>query len=89
MFIYKNYSEEIVKKILNQVLHSYPHICRCDKCIADMMACSLNCVKPKYVVNEEGKIYTSALTEIDKQEKISITASVITAVEKVSSNPKH
>lgn len=89
MSLYKNYSEEIVYKILLEVLQNYPNVCKCDKCIADMMACALNHVKPKYVVNDQGKIYISALYEINKQEKISITAIVIYAVEKISANPMH
>lgn len=89
MYSFKNFSEDIVHKILFQVLENYPDICKCDKCIADMMALSLNCVKPKYVVSEVGEIYTKALNEIDKQELISITACVVTAVETVSKNLKH
>lgn len=85
----KNYSEELVRDMLFKILEQYPTICQCDKCIADIMALSLNCVKPKYVSTEKGMIYTKALNEIDKQEKISISASIIKAIEKVSSNPNH
>jgi len=86
---YKNYAEDQVEYILKSVLKDYPNICTCQKCLDDMSALALNSIKPKYVVSEEGKIYTTALNEIDKQEEISITAQVIRAVEKVSANPKH
>jgi len=89
LFQFRNYSEELVEKILFQVLENYPHICKCEKCITDMMAFSLNIVKPKYVVSEEGAIYTKALNEANKQELISATATIINAVELVSKNPKH
>lgn len=89
MWGYKNYSEELVKEMLSKILDDYPTICKCDKCIADIMTLSLNSVKPKYVLTEKGMIYTKALNEIDKQEKISIAASIIKSIEKVSSNPNH
>lgn len=89
MFRFRNYSEELVKKILFKVLEDYPHICKCEKCLTDMMALSLNVVKPKYVVSEQGAIYTKALNEANKQELVSTTASVINAVEIVSKNPRH
>lgn len=89
MWGYKNYSEELVKDMLSKILEDYPNVCKCDKCIADIMTLSLNSVKPKYVSTEKGMIYTKALNEIDKQEKISMVASIIKAIEKVSANPNH
>jgi len=89
LFKFRNYSEELVQKILFQVLENYADICKCEKCLSDMMAFSLNVVKPKYVVSEEGAIYTKALNEANKQELISTTATIINAVEIVSKNPRH
>lgn len=86
---YENYAEIQVKNTLKNVLKQYPNICTCKKCINDMSALALNSVKPKYVVSETGKIYACALSEINKQECVSITAEVIKAVEIVSSNPRH
>jgi len=86
---YKNYAETQVENVLKRVLKDYTNICTCDKCISDISALALNSIKPKYVVSESGKIYTSALNEIDKQEGVTITAQVIKAVEIVSANPQH
>ncbi len=86
---YKNYAENQVEHILKSVLKDYPNICTCKKCLDDMSALALNSIKPKYVVSEAGKIYTTALNEIDKQEGVSITTQVIKSVETVSANPKH
>lgn len=86
---YKNFAEDQVEHVLKSVLKDYPSVCTCKKCLDDMSALALNSIKPKYVVSEVGKIYTSALNEIDKQEVISITAQVIRAVEIVSANPRH
>ncbi len=89
MYTCINYSEEVVKNILNNLLVQYKNICKCDRCLADMTALALNKVKPRYVVTEEGMIYAKSLLEVDRQEKISIMAIVINAIEEVSQNPKH
>ncbi len=89
MTSYKNYAEIQVENTLKSVLKEYKNICTCKKCVSDMTALALNSVKPKYVVSETGKIYASALSEINKEENISIIAEVIKAVETVSKNPKH
>ena len=86
---YKNYSETQVESILKRALKDYPDVCTCRKCLDDMAALVLNCVKPKYVVSETGEIYTSALNEIDKEEEVSILTQAIHAIETVSHNPRH
>ncbi|ARC83989.1 late competence development ComFB family protein [Clostridium argentinense CDC 2741] len=84
-----NYSEVIVKNLLDKLLLSYSDICKCEKCKADMMALSLNYVKPRYVVSEKGQLYTKAQTEINHGEMVVITSSVLRAIEVVSANPRH
>ncbi|MDU1412129.1 MAG: late competence development ComFB family protein [Clostridium sp.] len=89
MHSYKNFAEDQVLAILKRTLKDYPDICTCEKCLDDMAALVLNSVKPKYVVSETGKIYTSALNEVNKQEEIFILSQVIQAIETVSKNPRH
>ncbi len=89
MHSYKNFAEEQVSVILNRVLKDYPDVCKCQKCLDDMTALVLNSVKPKYVVSEAGKIYTSALNEINRDEEVFILAQVVQAIETVSKNPRH
>lgn len=89
MHSYKNFAEEQVSVILNRVLKDYPDVCKCQKCLDDMTALVLNSVKPKYVVSEAGKIYTSALNEVNRDEEVFILAQVVQAIETVSKNPRH
>lgn len=89
MYKLRNYSEEAVDNILAKILNEYGDICKCEKCILDIKAYSLNSIKPKYVVSEKGEIYTRAFNEIDKQEIINITEAIMTAIDIVSKNPKH
>ncbi|MCY6354628.1 late competence development ComFB family protein [Clostridium sp. ZS2-4] len=89
MYSLKNYSEELVDQLLPRTLQSYNNICKCKKCTLDIKAYALNSIKPKYVVSEQGEIYTRVLNEINKQEMINIVESIMRAIEVISKNPRH
>ncbi|MCY6371419.1 late competence development ComFB family protein [Clostridium ganghwense] len=89
MYKLKNYSEELVDQLLPKTLKDYKDICKCEKCILDIKAYALNSITPKYIVTDQGEIYTRALNEINKQETINIIKSITKAIEVVSKNPKH
>ena len=89
MYNLKNFSEVEVNKLLGHILNGYDNICKCEKCKLDIKAIALNSLSTKYIVSEQGEIYTSALTEVDKQEKINVTTAITKAIEIVSANPKH
>lgn len=89
MYKLRNYSEEIVDNLLDKILPQYDDICKCEKCRLDIKAYALNSIKPKYVVSDQGEIYTRALNEINKQEIINITESIMRGIEVVINNPKH
>lgn len=89
MYKLRNYSEEIVDNLLGKILPQYDSICKCEKCRLDIKAYALNSINPKYVVSDQGEIYTRALNEINKQEIINITESIMRGIEIVTNNPKH
>jgi competence protein ComFB len=89
MYNLKNFSEVEVNKLLDEILNRYDNICKCQKCRLDIKAVALNSLSSKYIVSEQGEIYTTALTEINKQETINVTTAIIKAIEIVSKNPKH
>ena len=89
MYSLKNYSETEVCKTLDKILNGYDNICKCAKCKLDIEAIALNSLGTKYIVSEQGEIYTKALAEIDKQEKINVTTAITKAIEIVAANPKH
>ncbi|AEB75036.1 late competence development ComFB family protein [Clostridium botulinum] len=89
MYQLKNYSEEIVDKLLIELLDNYDNICKCNQCTQDIKACALNYIKPKYITSTKGEIYARALNEINKQENINILKALIHAIDIVSKNPKH
>jgi len=89
MYSLKNFSETEVSNRLNTILKKYDDICKCEKCKLDIRALALNSLSTKYTVTEQGEMYTSALSEVNKQELIDVTAAIIKAIEIVSANPKH
>ena len=62
MYNLKNFSEVEVNKLLDNILNGYNNICKCEKCKLDIKAIALNSLSTKYIVSEQGEIYTSALT---------------------------
>lgn len=84
----KNYMEQIVDDIFPTVIDKYTDICKCEKCINDIKAITLNNLKPLYIVTEEGAIY-SRMKELEQQFKTDVMSEIIKAIEIVSKKPKH
>jgi len=89
MYSLKNFSETEVNILLEEILNRYDNICKCEKCKLDIKALALNDLSTKYIVSEQGELYTKALNEINKQEQINVVMAITKAIAKVSSNPKH
>jgi len=84
----KNCMEAFVFEALENALKSYPDICKCDKCIADMATWSLNNLPPKYVRSDLGDTYVR-LEMYQKQHYTQVINIVAQAIEVVSKNPHH
>jgi competence protein ComFB len=85
----KNEAENLVLVELERQLEDYEEpVCRCNECIVDMAAMSLNNVKPLYRVSLLGTLY--AATAKDEEEYAAkIRDAVATKKKKVHSNPGH
>ncbi len=87
-----NYPEVAVRALLDEVLDSYassnPGICRCERCIDDIMALALNNLPVKYVVTEQGTIITGAVYELVGG-KAQVIAAIASAIQKVHKQPRH
>jgi competence protein ComFB len=85
----KNEAENLVIKELGHQLEEYKDtICRCNDCIVDMAAISLNNVKPLYRVSLLGTLYTANAME-EKAYAKKIREAVSNAIKKVHNNPSH
>jgi competence protein ComFB len=85
----ENLNEELVIELIKKVLNEDETICRCQLCIEDIFALSLNKLKPLYVQStfKESTFKDYDLTKILDREKV--LAAVNEAVKTVSRHPHH
>ncbi|NLU50076.1 MAG: late competence development ComFB family protein [Syntrophomonadaceae bacterium] len=84
----KNIVEDLVWHNLDPVLDSHPHACRCKRCRADIAACALNRLKPRYVVSHKGEVIVKA-EYLAPQFQLDIITALAEAVKLVSQSPHH
>ncbi len=86
-----NYMEEIVRDYVDHTLKSdptYENICKCDQCIDDIMAKTLNNIKPYYITTKKGEIYAE-YSSLATQNHAEVISEVIKAIEFVSKHKNH
>ena len=84
----KNYMEDVVEDKLSTVMQEYPGICKCQKCIEDIMAISLNNLKPAYTSTQVGDTYCK-INQLKLQLDTDVTTEIARAIEIVAKNPRH
>ncbi len=82
-----NAKETLLKEILYQYLNQLNMICHCEKCIEDVLAISLNQVKPQYITDID-KISYSKSEMVDKQKNTAMLVILTEASSKVSAFPR-
>lgn len=84
-----NLNEELVIELMEKVLDENKSICRCQLCIEDIFALSLNKLKPLYVQSStrEGIFKEYDLTKILDREKVK--EAILEAVNRVTRYPHH
>ena len=85
--IIQNYMEICVQEMLPSILKGI-NSCTCEKCTLDVLAISLNSLKPKYVVTRRGELY-SKLAMLRNQFDVDIIAAVTKAAVIVARSPRH
>ncbi len=84
-----NITELIVRETLNKILdEEYPDICRCDKCIDDMLAIVLNRLQPQYVSTPKGALFKRIDATLT-QNVVDMKIVIVQAIEIVKSSPQH
>ncbi|HBT47443.1 MAG TPA: competence protein ComFB [Peptococcaceae bacterium] len=86
--VLKNYMEDCVWELLDNVLAQDPEACKCDVCRHDIAALALNRLPPRYVVREEGAVYTK-LAMLEAQYRADVYAALTAALMQVKENPRH
>ncbi|SHJ29202.1 competence protein ComFB [Clostridium amylolyticum] len=84
----KNYIEDVVERLVPEILNEYTDICKCPMCVEDIKAIALNRIPPKYSVSEKGLLYIKT-NELITQFKMDIVKEIVIAINIVSENPRH
>lgn len=83
-----NYTEKVVKEVVDEILSKREGICKCDKCRLDIMAIALNNLPPQYYVSDKGEVFSKLLaTYVETRTKV--VTEVTKAVMQVESQPHH
>jgi competence protein ComFB len=83
-----NYTETVVKEVLNEILATRDDICKCKQCRMDIMAKALNNLTPQYYVTNRGEVFSKILSTY-LETKTKVITEVTKAIMKVSRDPHH
>jgi len=83
----KNYMEEAVLEHLDGVIKDID-CCKCENCLSDIVALTLNILKPQYFSSQKGQLYDKAKL-FHLQYEVDIITTIIKAVGVVKNLPHH
>ena len=85
---FKNYMEDVVFMLIDEVLNNRDDVCQCKRCRHDICAKTLNQLYPKYVVSDVGHTYTKFET-LKTQTRAQVLVELLHSVEAVKNFPRH
>lgn len=83
-----NVMEKVVRDVLVQYKDELHLPCKCNRCMDDVLAITLNKLPPRYIVNKEHSPYIRALHEADKHGSMQILMAVARASTLVAKSPR-
>ncbi|MEG1448765.1 MAG: late competence development ComFB family protein [Oscillospiraceae bacterium] len=84
---YRNIIEEIIEEKYNEIIGSFD-VCNCSICKGDVISYALNKFPPKYVVSDEGYLYSKVVLD-NNEFNLEIAKAVTQGIKIVSKNPRH
>ena len=85
---YRNYMEELVLEVLDDILNNSKDFCSCERCRLDTVALTLNQMPAKYCVTDAGRAFTK-LKATELQFRTDVTREIVEALKVVKANPRH
>ena len=83
-----NVMEVVVMEKLSADIDALNMSCTCDRCLADVIAISLNQLPPTYIVNRALEPIIRASQEADQHESTKVLASISYAAKMVNDSPR-
>lgn len=87
MATYRNIMEDLIEREYKEI-EDCLDCCHCERCHADIIAFALNHVPSKYVVTQEGELF-SRINRLEEQHKFDILSTLAQAACAVRQKPKH
>ena len=84
----KNFMEDLVWQRLDEIIDGHKHVCSCEICRYDIVALALNSLPPRYIVTNQGEIF-SRIKSLEHQLNIDIFTAISHAIQIVSNQPHH
>ncbi len=84
---YHNIIEILAERYLNEIWEDTDG-CKCEDCRSDIMAITLNNIKPKYVSSTKGEVFSRA-EEYNITKEVEIISELTKAIQIVNKNPRH
>ena len=84
----KNVMEDVVASYVDEVLEPDEDFCGCPHCRLDVIALTLNRLKPKYVVSPKGYVYAK-VGELQAQFQADTIVAATKAMKVVKKHPRH
>ncbi|MEG0764009.1 MAG: late competence development ComFB family protein [Oscillospiraceae bacterium] len=82
--------EVLVDNLLDELMSDSNYIfpCKCESCIDNIRAITLNAVKPFYVTTKTGEVF-GTYRNLEAQNRCDLMIEIVKAKELVGKNPKH
>ncbi|MCG2713209.1 MAG: late competence development ComFB family protein [Candidatus Omnitrophica bacterium] len=83
-----NIMEEIVKNHLDDIMANRPQLCKCSKCIEEIMSRVLNNLPARYVTTDSGAMYT-LIEQVKVERSSEILKELMKVIEGLQKYPVH
>ncbi len=83
-----NIMEEIVKNHLDDIMANRPELCKCSKCIDEIMARVLSNLPAKYITTDSGAMYT-LIEQVRVEQSSEILKELMKVLEYLQKYPVH
>jgi competence protein ComFB len=85
---FKNYMEDVVLEVFEDLKRLYPEHCYCERCSSDIMVLALSHLKGKYAASLQGEVFAK-ISRDDRQVRADALLMLMDAAKTVASQPSH
>lgn len=83
-----NYMEDVVEKVISELISDPKNFCTCQQCRKDVAAFALNRLQPRYVATHKGLAFTE-IDVLSAKFRTEVVREVKKAMNQVKQQPKH